>query len=116
MSRGNFLRLRRLEKTGNRVTDWRYMTDEQLLEAACDYDPAVMSTVMPAFRAGGLAFQRARSSCGVSRSACLMGFPTDRVENVHPVLTLLFQAYSLAREVINASSRRPHAMGARHSS
>ena len=30
------------------------MTDEQLLEAACDYDPAVMSTVIPAFRAGGL--------------------------------------------------------------
>lgn len=54
MSRANFSRLARLERTGNRVTDWRYMTDEQLLEAACDYDPPVMSTVIPAFRAGGL--------------------------------------------------------------
>lgn len=54
MSRGNLSRLKKLEKTGNRITDWRYMTDEQLLEAACDYDPAVMSSVIPAYRAGGL--------------------------------------------------------------
>ncbi|MGJ0454176.1 MAG: hypothetical protein ACR65T_13255 [Methylocystis sp.] len=54
MTRANLTRLVRLERTGNRVTNWRYMTDEQLLEAACDYDPAVMSTVIPAFRAGGL--------------------------------------------------------------
>ncbi len=54
MSRANLSRLRRLERSGNRVTDWRYMTDEQLLEAACNYEPAAMSMVVPAFRAGGL--------------------------------------------------------------
>lgn len=54
MSRANFSRLTRLEKAGHRVTDWRYMTDEQLLKAACDHDHRVMSSVIPAFRSDGL--------------------------------------------------------------
>lgn len=54
MSRINLSRIRKLEIVGDRVTNWRYMTDEQLLEAACDYDPAIMSSVISAFRAGGL--------------------------------------------------------------
>lgn len=54
MSRINLSRVKRLEAIGNRVTDWRHMTDERLLEVACDYDPAIMSSVMPAFRTGGL--------------------------------------------------------------
>lgn len=44
MSRANLARLATLEKTGNRITNWRYVTNEQLVEAACGYNPRVVTS------------------------------------------------------------------------
>ncbi len=44
MSRANLARLATLEKTGNHITNWRYMTNEQLVEAACGYNPRVVTS------------------------------------------------------------------------
>jgi hypothetical protein len=54
MNRGAQRRIEKLEAIGRRVTNFRYMTDEQLLGAACGNDPAIMALVIPAFRTGGL--------------------------------------------------------------
>lgn len=54
MSRANVARIKKLEQAGNRVRDCRHMTDEQLLEAECNYDPERTRLVLAAYRVGGL--------------------------------------------------------------
>jgi hypothetical protein len=54
MSRISLSRVKKLESISKRITSFRQLTDEQLLEAACGNDAATMASVMPAFRASGL--------------------------------------------------------------
>jgi hypothetical protein len=54
MSKLNLSRIKKLESIGHRVNNFRYMTDEQLLASACGNDPAIVASVTPAFRTGGL--------------------------------------------------------------
>jgi hypothetical protein len=54
MSRANVARIKKLERAGNRVADFSRLTDEQLLEAECNYDPERTRLVLAAYRVGGL--------------------------------------------------------------